>query len=227
MKDRVREVTSRTGGRRIEVIIRELRQYLLSWKGYYGFSQVRSYLKELDSWVRRRLRCYLWKPWGRARLPRAPATWCQSGLGLEYGQVHAWTLAVEPEPGTGVCFTDAILHLLGVTPTVRETDLISRTAVVRDPYARWCGRREVVRPPPIPIRQRNNEAVPSIRLSQVWDHFPFFAGFSLPSSSGLLRPVVPLSRMRNPVSPSSGVATRALGLASRRRGSSHRDCAVS
>ncbi len=27
-----------------------------------------------------------------------------------------------------------------------------RTAVVRDPYARWCGRRDVVRYPPIPIR---------------------------------------------------------------------------
>jgi RNA-directed DNA polymerase len=66
MKERVREVTSRTRGRRIEVIVRELRQYLLGWKGYYGFSQVRSCLKELDSWIRRRLLCYLWKQWDRS-----------------------------------------------------------------------------------------------------------------------------------------------------------------
>lgn len=66
MKERVREVTSRTRGRRIEAIVRELRQYLLGWKGYFGFSQVRSYWKELDSWIRRRLRCYLWKQWGRS-----------------------------------------------------------------------------------------------------------------------------------------------------------------
>ncbi len=36
--------------------------------------------------------------------------------------------------------------------TVHETDFISRTAVVRDPYARWCGRSGVVRLRPIPIR---------------------------------------------------------------------------
>ncbi len=31
-------------------------------------------------------------------------------------------------------------------------DLISRTAEVRDPYARWCGRGEAARLPPIPIK---------------------------------------------------------------------------
>jgi len=30
-------------------------------------------------------------------------------------------------------------------------DPIYRTALVRDPYAGWCGRRGVVRPLPIPI----------------------------------------------------------------------------
>ena len=32
-------------------------------------------------------------------------------------------------------------------------DHLTRTAVVRDPYARWCGRGEAVRPLPIPIRR--------------------------------------------------------------------------
>jgi competence protein ComEC len=34
---------------------------------------------------------------------------------------------------------------------MRFVKLINRTAVVRDPYARWCGRRGIVRCPPIPI----------------------------------------------------------------------------
>ena len=40
---------------------------------------------------------------------------------------------------------------------MRETSnySISRTAEVRDPYARWCGRGEAVRLPPIPIRAEN------------------------------------------------------------------------
>jgi RNA-directed DNA polymerase len=64
-KNRVREITCRVRGRRIEVIVKELRRFMLGWQAYFNFTEVRSILKELDSWVRRRLRCYLWKQWGR------------------------------------------------------------------------------------------------------------------------------------------------------------------
>lgn len=64
-KGRIRELTYRTRGRNIRRIISELRVYLLGWIGYYGYVEIRSILKELDSWIRRRLRCYLWKQWGR------------------------------------------------------------------------------------------------------------------------------------------------------------------
>jgi RNA-directed DNA polymerase len=64
-KDRIREITRRVRGRRIEVIVKELCQYMLGWQAYFNFTQVRHILRELDSWVKRRLRCYLWKQWGR------------------------------------------------------------------------------------------------------------------------------------------------------------------
>ena len=64
-KNRIREITCRVRGRRIEVIVKELRRYMLGWQAYFNFTEVRYVLKELDSWVKRRLRCYLWKQWGR------------------------------------------------------------------------------------------------------------------------------------------------------------------
>jgi len=64
-KDRIREITRRVRGRRIEVIVRELRLYMVGWRAYFDFTQVRHVLRELDSWVKRRLRCCLWKQWGR------------------------------------------------------------------------------------------------------------------------------------------------------------------
>ena len=64
-KSRVREITCRVRGRRIEVIIEELSRYMLGWRAYFNFTQVRDVLKKLDSWIKRRLRCYLWKQWGR------------------------------------------------------------------------------------------------------------------------------------------------------------------
>ncbi|MFH1674564.1 MAG: group II intron reverse transcriptase/maturase [Pseudomonadota bacterium] len=64
-KNRIREITCRTRGKRIDGIMKELRRFILGWQAYFNFTEVRSILKELDSWVKRRLPCYLWKQWGR------------------------------------------------------------------------------------------------------------------------------------------------------------------
>jgi len=64
LKDRVRELTRRTRGKRIDAIVAELRQTLLGWKAYFGITEVLSPLRDLDKWIRRKLRCYLWKQWG-------------------------------------------------------------------------------------------------------------------------------------------------------------------
>jgi RNA-directed DNA polymerase len=66
-KQEVRQRTSRTRGVPLRRIGHELRQYLEGWYAYFRFAQARSRCKELDSWVRRRLRCYVWKQWGRRR----------------------------------------------------------------------------------------------------------------------------------------------------------------
>ena len=66
LKDRVRELTRRTRGIRLGVIVAELRTILLGWKAYFGITEVLSPLRDLDKWVRRKLRCYLWKQWGSA-----------------------------------------------------------------------------------------------------------------------------------------------------------------
>jgi group II intron reverse transcriptase/maturase len=66
LKDRVRELTRRTRGNRIEVIAAELRESLLGWKAYFGIAEVLSPLRDIDKWVRRKLRCYIWKQWGSA-----------------------------------------------------------------------------------------------------------------------------------------------------------------
>jgi RNA-directed DNA polymerase len=65
LKAKVRDLTFRTRGRTIRQIVLELRKYLLGWRGYFGFAEVTSPLLDLDKWIRRRLRCYHWKQWGR------------------------------------------------------------------------------------------------------------------------------------------------------------------
>lgn len=66
LKDRVRELTRRTRGNRIDVIAAEPRESLLGWKAYFGIAEVLSPLRDIDKWIRRKLRCYIWKQWGPA-----------------------------------------------------------------------------------------------------------------------------------------------------------------
>lgn len=65
-KYNIRVITSRTRGRTLRHIVNDLRQYLLGWKGYFGITKVKSAMIDLDKWVRRKLRCYIWKQWGRS-----------------------------------------------------------------------------------------------------------------------------------------------------------------
>jgi len=66
-KKRVREITRRGRGVNPEQVVVELRRYLLGWRAYYGYCQTPSVLARLDSWIRRRLRCFVWKQGRRGR----------------------------------------------------------------------------------------------------------------------------------------------------------------
>jgi RNA-directed DNA polymerase len=63
MKERVRTITSRTRGRSIAAVIEELRPYLLGWKNYFRLQERPSLFRELDGWIRHRLRMLHLKQW--------------------------------------------------------------------------------------------------------------------------------------------------------------------
>ena len=63
LKKRIRQLTKRNRGSSLARVVSELRSYLLGWRGYFGFCQTPSVLRDLDSWIHRRLRCYAWKQW--------------------------------------------------------------------------------------------------------------------------------------------------------------------
>lgn len=66
LKHTVRKLSRRTRGHSIYQIIADLRKALLGWKAYFGIAQVKSPQRDVDKWIRRKLRCYLWKQWGRS-----------------------------------------------------------------------------------------------------------------------------------------------------------------
>lgn len=67
MKDRVRDITKRSGGRSISSVVRELRGYLVGWKNYFQLADTPRVLSDLDEWIRHRLRAIHLKQWKRGR----------------------------------------------------------------------------------------------------------------------------------------------------------------
>ena len=62
-KQRIRELTRRSGGCSIEQVIERLRSYVLGWKAYFGLAQTPGVWRTLDEWMRHRMRAIQLKHW--------------------------------------------------------------------------------------------------------------------------------------------------------------------
>ncbi len=65
IKERVRKITRRIGGRSMSSVVAELRSYLTGWKEYFRLAQTPKKFGELDGWIRRRLIAVQLKQWKR------------------------------------------------------------------------------------------------------------------------------------------------------------------
>src|SRR3981189_3186965 len=70
-KRRIREITRRAKGVRIQTPMEELVPYMQGWCGYFGFCETPEVLIALTRWVRLRLRAALWRQWKTPRRRRA------------------------------------------------------------------------------------------------------------------------------------------------------------
>ena len=66
-KQRIRQLTKRSGGRSMAEVVGTLRRYMLGWKAYFGLAQTPRIWRELDEWLRHRLRAIQLKQWRRGR----------------------------------------------------------------------------------------------------------------------------------------------------------------
>jgi group II intron reverse transcriptase/maturase len=64
-KARVRKLTRRSGGASLEQVVERLRSYVLGWKAYFGKAETPKVWRELDQWIRHRMRAIQLKQWRR------------------------------------------------------------------------------------------------------------------------------------------------------------------
>jgi len=86
IKKRIRELTSRSKAIPMKTRIERLNQYLTGWCGYFALADTPTIFKELDQWIRRRLRMCQWKEW------KKPKTKVRKllGLGIPKEKAYEW-----------------------------------------------------------------------------------------------------------------------------------------
>ena len=65
LKAKVRELTRRSRSQNLEERLAAVSRYLRGWMTYFALTEAPSVLRDLDSWIARRVRACVWKTWKR------------------------------------------------------------------------------------------------------------------------------------------------------------------
>lgn len=63
LKDKVRDIVVGNASRNLAATINELNPVLRGWTSYFRLTEVKGVLQDLDGWIRRKLRCLIWRQW--------------------------------------------------------------------------------------------------------------------------------------------------------------------
>jgi RNA-directed DNA polymerase len=107
-KDRVRELLRTGRGRSLQHTIEDLNPLLRGWIDYFRHAPGVTVLQDLDQWLRRRLRCLLWRQWKR------PDTRRRRLIALGLDVERAWTSSVN---GRGPWWNAGASHMNQALPT--------------------------------------------------------------------------------------------------------------
>ena len=67
LKEKLRTLFRQGRGRSLGTVCRELAPIIRGWVAYYRLSEVKISFEMLDQWLRRKLRCILWRQWKKPR----------------------------------------------------------------------------------------------------------------------------------------------------------------
>lgn len=115
-KARVKGLTRRNQGRSLGQVIATLNSYLRGWVGYFGFCQTSKVLRDLDSWIRHRLRCLQWKQWKVYR--RRKAELIKRGIRPELAHTTAFSAKgpwrISHTPGVRMALNNQFFDQMGL-----------------------------------------------------------------------------------------------------------------
>jgi RNA-directed DNA polymerase len=67
LKTKLRDMLRQGRGRRLADVVADLNLATRGWVGYFRLAEVKTSFEDLDKWLRRKLRCVMWRQWKRPR----------------------------------------------------------------------------------------------------------------------------------------------------------------
>lgn len=67
LKDKIRFILARSNGWSLENRKRSLQYLVRGWVNYFRLANMKTFLRDTDEWMRRKIRCVYWKQWKRIR----------------------------------------------------------------------------------------------------------------------------------------------------------------
>jgi RNA-directed DNA polymerase len=100
VKEKIREITSRSKPNPMEQRIEELNRLMVGWCNYFALADTKTPFQDLDKWIRRRLRMCLWKQWKKpqTKVKRLLALGIPKQKAYEWGNSRKkyWRIAGSP-----------------------------------------------------------------------------------------------------------------------------------
>ncbi len=66
-KQKLKELTSRSQGRNVRAIMKNVKVYMTGWLAYFGIACMKETMRDWNGWLRRRIRMYIWKQWKKPK----------------------------------------------------------------------------------------------------------------------------------------------------------------
>ena len=115
VKTKIKELTSRSKPWTMKYRFKKLKQTITGWVSYYKIADMKSKMRALDQWTRRRIRMCYWKRWERVRTRfkmlkklgiKEPKAW-------EYANTRKGYWRISNSPILARTFTNQLLKKLG------------------------------------------------------------------------------------------------------------------
>jgi group II intron reverse transcriptase/maturase len=120
LKEKIKIITRKTSPLTVAERIERLKRLMYGWVNYFKYATGYQKFKDLDAWIRCRLRYCIWKGWKRPK--RRLRAFLQLGVSTSwakryaYSRMGGWRIACSPIMGTTV--TEQRLRLRGYLPFV-------------------------------------------------------------------------------------------------------------